>query len=236
MNLNISAFTHAGTIRDFNQDSVLVKGQILSSGEVNLINQDYCVCFIADGVGGNKAGDFASRYVLEGLNKAILSHVESDLDDRLREVNRQLLTESSGNEELRGSATTLTGLVVIENTFLILHVGDSQMWLRRNGTFFKVTNDQVLNENEANSPLTSYFGGSEDNLKFDRDIFVREIAVADVFLICSDGLFKSLKHKAVKAILDDENDLQSQSRALLDQCLQKGAEDNVSVILIQRTA
>lgn len=234
MLLNISAFTHVGTVREFNQDSILVNGQVLNSGEVNLVNQHRCICFVADGVGGNKAGDFASRFVLENISSFVKLE-QADWESCLQEVNQRLLSESGDKEELKGTATTLTGLVAEENTFFIIHVGDSQMWLQRNGTVFKVTNDQVLNEHEPNSPLTSYFGGTDDNLKFFTDIFVREIAVEDIFLICSDGLLKSLNYKTIKAILKGDHHLQAQAQMLLDNCLQNGVDDNVSVILIQRT-
>lgn len=234
MNLNISAFTHAGTDKNVNQDNILVNGQILNAGEINFEHQEHCFCFVADGVGGNRAGDFASRYVLGEISK-LLNLGHANLETKLCDVNHQLITKSNSKEELRGTATTLTGLVAEENNFHILHVGDSQMWLRRNGTLFKVTNDQVLDEQETNSPLISYFGGSENNLRFDKDIFVQDIGVEDVFLICSDGIFKSLNHKAVKAILEGEDTLQSQARALLGECLQRGADDNVSAILVQRT-
>lgn len=122
-----------------------------------------------------------------------------------------------------------------DDSFRAVHVGDSQMWLRRNGTFFKITSDQVLSEYEANSPLTSYFGGSASEVRFDNDIFVTEICSHDVFMICSDGLLKSLNHKAIKAILDAENSLPVQARTLLKESCQRGSDDNVSAILIQRT-
>lgn len=232
MKLNISGFTDPGTQRNLNQDRILINGKVLSEGLMDLAEQGSCVCFVADGVGGNHAGEFASNFVLESIR--CMDDFE-DIDHALRKVNTELVTVSSPRRELAGTSTTLTGVIVTNDHFRIVHVGDSQVWLRRNGTFFKVTNDHVVTEYEANSPLTSYFGGSDDDLKFDDNIFVRDMAVGDVFLICSDGLFKALNHKNISAILGTENELPTQARALLRESLQSGAEDNVSAMLIQRT-
>jgi PPM family protein phosphatase len=231
MNFNISGFTHKGTEKDSNQDCVLLNQSLLVSGAANLQNQSHCFCFVADGVGGNKAGDFASRYVLENI-KSLGRPL--DLKTSLRGINQQLLNKSTTIQELRGTATTLTGLIADEDTFSVVHAGDSQLWLFRNEIFFKVTNDQVFNDSDENSPITSYFGGLTDSLTFDEDIFVREINVGDTFLICSDGLFKSLNNKTVKTILDGDDDLEVKSQVILKKCLQNGADDNVSLVLIYR--
>jgi serine/threonine protein phosphatase PrpC len=235
MKLNISAFTHAGTVRDANQDGLLVNGRVLNSGDIHLTGEDRCVCFVADGVGGNRGGDFASRFVLEGVARAVAEHGESGLEEAMREVNRRLLALSGGDERLRGAATTLTGLVADASVFRVLHAGDSQLWLRRDGSLFKVTSDQVVDEGEPNSPLTSFFGGAEDSLRFDQTIFVREVAAGDLFLLCSDGLFKALDRKDVRAVLRGGGDIRTQAWGLLEGCLQRGADDNVSAILIERT-
>jgi PPM family protein phosphatase len=232
MKFAISAFTDVGTVRDSNQDRILTNGTLTDDGGIDLADQDSCVCFVADGVGGNKRGDFASEFILRGIS-SIRSF--DNLEHQLRTMNAELVRITSPRSEVAGTATTLTGLVATDDNFRIIHVGDSQLWLQREGTLFKVTNDQVLNEYEGNSPLTSFFGGADADLKFDTDLFVNEFAIDDVFLICSDGLSKSLSHKTVKAVLVERLELPSKAQKLLTACRANGAEDNVSVILIQRT-
>jgi serine/threonine protein phosphatase PrpC len=232
MKFDISGFTDIGTLRDSNQDRILVNGTVLADGAVHLEQQSSCMCFVADGVGGNRAGDFASEFVLQKLGRI---DDFNNIEAALRVINTELIDVSAPRSDLSGTATTLTGLIASDDTFQVVHVGDSQMWLRRNGTFFKITHDQVLNEYETNSPLMSYFGGSDGDLKFDNEIFVSEISDSDVFVICSDGLLESLNHKTIKAILDGENELAILAQTLLEECREKGADDNVSVILIRRT-
>ncbi len=77
--------------------------------------------------------------------------------------------------------------------------------------------------------------GLHTDLQLVTDLFVNEFVIDDIFLVCSDGLSKSLSHKSIKAILVEELELQSKAQKLLTECRANGAEDNVSVILIQRT-
>lgn len=230
---DISAFTHVGTVRNTNQDHILVNGQILNEGEVHLIEQDNCNCFVADGVGGNKAGDFASKFILDKLR--LVSDFSSPyVENILHKFNNDLIAISKSDNDRKGTATTLTGLIIQDNIFKIIHAGDSQLWLLRNDMFFQVTKDQVLDDSEKNSPITNYFGGIESNLRFDNEETIHASMPDDYFLICSDGLFKSLNPKIVKAILKAERDLQTKSKKILENCLKTGAEDNTSVIIIKQ--
>ena len=197
MKFIISAFTHKGTVRDSNQDCILVNGQLLNVGQVHLTEQVDCFCFVADGVGGNKGSDFASHFVLDRI-KVEQNNLLMDAEQLLKKINHKLIEDTNNDIKLKGCCTTLTGLLVLNGFFKIIHAGDSEMWLLRNDMFFKITNDHVLNESEKNSSITSYFGGHEHYLKLDKDI----------------------KTKAQKR---------------LENCLQAGAEDNISVILIHQS-
>lgn len=97
---------------------------------------------------------------------------------------------------------------------------------------FKVTNDQVLDETEKNSPITSYFGGDENRVSFDDNISIDSTFLNDIFLLCTDGLRKSLSLKMIKSILLADLDLKTKSQQIIDNCLNLGAEDNVSFIVI----
>lgn len=233
MHLDISAFTHIGTERSNNQDHILVNTHLLNEGEVHLMNQNECCCFVADGVGGNQAGEFASHYILEKI-KSVLPTDLLELEFLISTFNQQLIQETTSNNLLKGSATTLTGLVANEQYAKIIHVGDSQMWLLRNDMFFQLTHDQVLDENIENSPITSYVGGYVNQLKFDLESSIDRLLVGDVILICSDGLFKSLNFKMLKSILKADKDLSTKAKKILENCLQMGAVDNVSVILVHQ--
>lgn len=234
LKFDISAFTHVGTVRNKNQDHILINGYILNEGESHLVEQEKCICFVADGVGGSKAGDFASYFVLDKLRLAS-DFSSPNIEHTLHRINENLISVSKSNNNLTGTATTLTGLVIGDNIFKIIHVGDSQIWLLRNDMFFQVTKDQVLDEMVENSPITSYFGGNESLLWFNNELSLSEFLPDDYILICSDGLFKSINQKIAKAILIAEKDLEAKTKKILENCLKIGAEDNISVILIKKT-
>lgn len=229
---NISAFTDIGTVRSINQDRILVNNIIIEKGILNLLEQKHAICFVADGVGGNKAGEYAAQFVLESINnnKELL---ENNAEVFLNDVNDKLILTTKNDIDKNGAATTLSGLYIIDNKIKILHVGDSEIWLLRNDIFFKLTNDQVFDEYTKNSPLTSYFGGKEDSLSLDSQKTILELMDNDIFLICSDGLFKSIKHKIVESILKSDKKISAKSDKILENCLLEGMVDNTSIILLE---
>lgn len=231
---DISAFTHVGTVRETNQDSILVNGHLLNKGEVHLSGQEGCFCFVADGVGGAKGGDFASWFVLENI-AAGQDKLLMDAEQTLTAINYRLIDETIHDINLQGCCTTLSGLLITNNHFKIIHAGDSEIWLLRNDMFFKITRDHVLDETVKNSPITSYFGGLDNYLRLDFETSIHDSLADDLFLICSDGLFKSINLKIVKSILKSQKDLAPKAEKILENCLLVGAEDNISVILIQQT-
>jgi protein phosphatase len=104
----------------------------------------------------------------------------------------------------------------------------------RNNMFLKITKDHVLDDLVSNSPITSYFGGNGNYLTLDFKTDIIDFFPNDIFLICSDGLFKSLTLKQVKEILTNEETLQNKGKHLLESSLSHGASDNVSAIIIQK--
>tara|TARA_R110002126_G_scaffold277560_1_gene423474 strand:+ start:30238 stop:30963 length:726 start_codon:yes stop_codon:yes gene_type:complete len=233
---NISAFTDVGTFRKNNQDGILVNGQFSNKGFINTNKQSFLSCFVADGVGGNNAGEFASKFVLEEISNCKLSDLSQIDYEYLEKINQNLIGATKKDQKLTGAATTLSGIICLNATLKIIHAGDSEIWLLRNDSFIKVTNDQVLSAQVKNSPITSYFGGKENYLSLDNTICLEEIKTLDKFLICSDGLFKALKTKQLKAILGAKKTLQIKIEKILEMVLENGAEDNVSVILIEAYA
>ncbi|MFT6191057.1 MAG: protein phosphatase [Paraglaciecola sp.] len=230
---NISGFTDIGTVRKKNQDGILVNGQFSDTGFINQKNCDFLSCFVADGVGGNKSGEFASKFVLESIQNIETENLAAISEKDFKEINNDLISITKKDQKLIGSATTLSGIIYFKSILKIIHSGDSEIWLLRNDSFIKITNDQVLNNKIDNSPITSYYGGKEDYLTLDKNIYLEEIMLLDKFLICSDGLFKAMNPKQIKSILDSKRDLDIKIKKILDIVLENGAEDNVSVLLIE---
>ena len=232
MNFNIAAFTNKGTVRTINQDRILVNGTLIENGTLSLEQQSSCVCFVADGVGGNKRGEFASQFVLDALKKELCGDFD-ELTKRLRKINSDLIETSKKDVSIEGTATTLTGLYIDSDKFFVINVGDSELWLLRQNMFSKHTTDQAADE-MPNSPIISYFGGSEDNMSPEIGISLDSSEDNDCYLLCSDGLFKSLSFEEVKSVLQEPNSVTEKINILMERSLSKGAPDNISVILMQR--
>lgn len=229
---NISAFTNIGTVRSVNQDRVLVNENILEHGNLHLTDQSNIICFVADGVGGNNAGEYASQFILDNI-KTNTVLLEGNPVSFLNEINEKLILSTKNDIDIIGAATTLSGLYFKDYNIQVLNAGDSEIWLLRNDIFFKLTNDQVFDEFQKNSPLISYFGGKENCLNIDTQTSISELEDNDIFLICSDGLFKSINYKIAESILKADKALSKKSDKILENCLSAGMEDNTSVILVE---
>ncbi|MFQ5752819.1 MAG: PP2C family protein-serine/threonine phosphatase [bacterium] len=236
MKFNISLFTHSGTERQINQDRILVQNSIFKDGLHSFADVENCFCFLADGIGGGPSGELASEFVLEEIRNRI--DINDDLStqrlsDILKSINTDLIKLGQNDPAYKGAGTTLVGLIIKNGNFLLINAGDSETWAFRKDMFFKITEDQVLDSFENNSPITSYFGGKKDALNLDFNTTLRTIHLNDTYLVASDGLFKSISQNQVKAILSNTKPLLEKADFMLQKSLQKGSEDNISCILIE---
>ncbi len=233
---NIAGFTHIGTEREFNQDRILIQDIVSKDGLYSFEGLEHCFCFVADGIGGGPAGDLAAQFVLENINQRIpcghLSTVD-ELGKILGEINMELLAMGKATPEYFGAGSTLVGLIIVDGQFRVINAGDSQVYMFRNSSLIKITEDQVFDPYQENSPLISYFGGRHNQLHLDFDTVLRGIQPDDIFLLSSDGMFKSLDVNQIKAVLSNSKPLAQKVKFLMEKSINAGAEDNLSCILIE---
>ena len=235
MFFNIEAFTHKGVLRDINQDTMLVHKQVLDTGTVSLTIQSPTRCFVADGVGGHLAGEVASKLVIEYLNDELplTNHPEKEAISALcHEINLQLISYSAENSIYNGMATTLAGIIFYENRFYVINAGDSRVLLLRDHQLQKLTQDQVLAPEIANSPITSYFGGTKNALDIVISAGSKEVRPDDIFMVSSDGIFKALTLSQIEKILSNSKTLKEKAEFIFYKAIQNGAPDNISCIFI----
>lgn len=131
------ALTDTGSVRNMNQDYIYSSPEKVGS----LPN----LFLVADGMGGHKAGDYASRYAVENLvvylNRSCQGGPVIQLKDGIRQVNEGLFEESRSREELRGMGCTLVAAVVEDNTLYVANIGDSRLYLIQGGSIRQVTKD-----------------------------------------------------------------------------------------------
>ena len=193
--MKLYAMTDVGRKREVNQDYVYVTDQPVGPFPNFLA--------VADGMGGHKAGDFASKYtvntVLEELEKTPLDKPEEILRNIVSIANHKLIEVAATDVKLEGMGTTLVAGTIIGNTLYFANVGDSRLYLI-NEKIRQISKDHSLveemvrlggikAEEAKNHPdkniITRAIGVKED---VEADIYEYRLKKGDVILMCTDGL------------------------------------------------
>ena len=136
-NNNFFGITHIGLVRKSNEDRYLIKK----------LKDKSVLMAVADGLGGETAGDYAAEIIREklaGLNSISRKNVQPELDQLVRLIDYTVYTEGQGNKTMEGMGSTLVGVVLRDRIAYWVHVGDSRLYLFRNGMLTQVTEDQTL--------------------------------------------------------------------------------------------
>lgn len=220
------AATDVGKQRNRNEDAVL------NRPEAGL-------WAIADGMGGHEAGDIASQLVVESLESITCTdNLETSIEkvaNCLQTVNTDLrnLAEQSQNDIIIGS--TVVVFIAQQHRCAVLWAGDSRLYRLRNNQLLQLTQDHcpdyeditdVWSVKTANE-ITRAVGADE---KLELDCQITDICDGDLFLLCSDGLDREVSPKEIEQILLSHAD-EKIVDVLLELALQRGARDNVSLVL-----
>ena len=233
--------TNIGIVRKNNEDSIF-----LSNDKIGDLPNLYIV---ADGMGGHSAGEVASinsiKYFLTYLRRNSL--VEDDYLDFLISAvnysNLKVLGKSLKNKAYEGMGTTFTACTIIENKLYIIHIGDSRLYLIRDGEIDqltsdhsyvwelvksgKITNKEAKKHRDRNVVLTAL--GTEETILVDG--IVKNIKDNDIILICSDGLSDMVFDEDILKIIN-ESDFESALDKLIEVSNINGGYDNISAILV----
>lgn len=235
------ALTDIGMNRSINQDYVYASTMPVGSLD-NLF-------IVADGMGGHKAGDFASRFVVEKLTEYFArpfpdKDVHSIIREGIRKVNRELYETANQNEDLRGTGSTLVLATIRGNVLYVANVGDSRLYLLRD-ELEQITRDHSYVEElvalgkmkrgsrdylENKNIITRAIGADED---VDADLFALKLKSRDVILMCSDGLSNMVDEFEMEYIIRAEESISEKAQGLVDAANRSGGKDNISVILVE---
>ena len=230
-----AAASHVGRIRSNNQDSGYA---------------GHTLFVVADGMGGHAGGDVASAITTKRLieaDKPYLSAQDAEfaLQAALIAANSQLAETVFEHAELTGMGTTVSALVVLEDQVAIAHIGDSRIYLYRDGELTQITTDHTfvqrlvdsgrITEQEAmvhprRSVLMRVLGDVESAPEIDTSILATR--PGDRWLICSDGLSGVVSHSAIAAAMAIGANAQEVADRLVKESLDGGAPDNVTVVVV----
>lgn len=235
--MKAAARTHIGLVRASNQDALL-----LQPGKYGLYG-------VADGMGGHKAGDVASRMAVETVSRTLKDQRPSDemLRAGIEEANLLIYEEQLDNQALNGMGTTMTVIWEDKRAVLLGHVGDSRAYRLRDGELEQISQDHsmvaelvrdgVITPEEAlrhpyRNIITRALGASET---VDVDIREMDKRKGDRYLICSDGLSEYVREDKMRDILHSYS-LEEAADIFLNLALEGGGRDNVSLVLTEVTA
>ncbi|WP_158645605.1 PP2C family protein-serine/threonine phosphatase [Stackebrandtia albiflava] len=229
--LRIAASSHPGLIREHNEDAYVAGRRLVA---------------VADGVGGEAAGEVASALTasaLEPLNKGRpprepMEVLRAAIEEASRDIKRSIVN----NPEQHGMATTVTALLFANESVTIAHVGDSRAYLLRDGEMSQLTRDDTyvqvlieqgsLTENEISShPYRSMVTRVVSGQPVEAKLSTRPVQVGDRYLICSDGLPDATDADDIAAALRDGGEPQGCVDRLMELAMAGGAPDNVTVIV-----
>ncbi|HBQ27121.1 MAG TPA: Stp1/IreP family PP2C-type Ser/Thr phosphatase [Syntrophomonas sp.] len=218
-----------------------------------LVMDEYGLFVVCDGMGGHKGGDVASKIAVNCIEKYMLNlntdslsqNPISVLNTAINKANRLIWSQAQENPQWHEMGTTITAAMIRKKQLSVANVGDSSLYIFRNGKLKKTTRDHTLAEkmvadgllkNEEkkssgyNHILTRALGIQEEVVI---DNFEYRLYTGDLILLCSDGLSDMLDDKEMATILNQDADLQKNIKYLLDAALKKGGYDNITIILLR---
>lgn len=224
--------TDVGKVRANNQDAPIVSEKLRLYG-------------VADGMGGHKGGEVASTSARDDLLRELEGKTPSvaALSGAIEEVNRQIYHQQEHDDALTGMGTTLSVLWMSDNFVYIGHVGDSRVYLLRDGEFMQMTLDHslveqlvregVLTEEEAqNHPMRNIITraiGTDESVEV--DVVVEERRKGDLWLACSDGLHGLVDDRQMRDALRQYAP-EKAADVLLKAALDAGGRDNVTLVIV----
>ena len=188
---------------------------ITDVGMVRQVNQDYVyttdnpigplpnLFVVADGMGGHKAGDYASKYTVEVMKRELAQSEEKDVEKALvsaiEKANREIIKKASEDEHLKGMGTTVVAATIVEHMMYFANVGDSRLYLINQG-ITQLTKDHSLVEemvrlggikpeeakHHPDKNIITRAIGAKNNV--DVDFYEHRLKRGDIILMCTDGL------------------------------------------------
>lgn len=232
--------TDIGKRRKVNQDYVYTSERPVG----NLPN----VFIVADGMGGHKAGDYASKCTVETMVQEIRDSLEVNPEKILKRAievaNERIIKLAAQNEDLSGMGTTVVAATCMGRFLRVANVGDSRLYVIGE----KIT--QITRDHSLVEEMVRMGGLDREDARTHRDknIITRAIGAADtvdidffnvelkqdeVVLMCSDGLTNMLEDEEIRMILNGQRDIVEKAEELVKAANNNGGKDNISVVLIE---
>ena len=244
--IEVSVQSDIGCLRQNNEDSF---GYWEPEDDQQFLRKGR-LAVVADGMGGYEGGQEASRLAVETLLEVYRDFGGDDpqaaLVEALQAAHEQIRQYSFAHPELRGMGTTCTAAAIVQDTLYYVHVGDTRLYLIRDGQITRVTRDHsyvgrlvesgMISREEAETHpqrniLTAALGTNPD-LIMDSPGRPEPLRPEDVLLICSDGLWGQVRDSEILDAVENKSAEQA-GRKLIELARERGGPDNITVEILR---
>ena len=267
--VDAASATDVGKVRQTNEDQYLIAGlrRVVEIEETSIPIEarlgftrgaSALLLLVADGVGGGKGGEEASRWTIDTIARYVAgsSLLFSDMDKEAQRALLQDLTlavqwshaavrnQAAGRTSLEGMATTLTMVLVLWPRAYVVQIGDSRCYHFRPPTLTQVTRDQTMAQEMVDrgvlppeaaerSPLSHVLSQAVGSKESDiwPAISSLDLKVGDTLLLCTDGLTKHATDAQIADLMVKADSAREVCRSLIDTALKDGGSDNVTVVV-----
>lgn len=240
-----SVQTDPGCVREGNEDT----GRFFKPSDPVLLAKKGVLTIVADGMGGHLAGEVASRLAVEVVSRAYyqdgLDACEA-LKEAFAEANQQIHEASLNDEKLAGMGTTCTALVLVNGYAFAAHVGDSRLYMVRDGEVYLMTEDhsavmemvrqglididEARNHSDKNVILRSL--GTHPQVEVAMWEQPMSVRIGDQFILCSDGLYDLVSDEEIKEVMASTNDAHAACDTFIGMARERGGHDNITVGIV----
>jgi serine/threonine protein phosphatase PrpC len=232
--------TDQGRVRSNNEDN----------GAVIHLTATDVFTVLADGMGGHRSGDVASKMAVDFLTNHFHTYIQENpevkdaLQRLLEDANNEIFTYSNENPECQGMGTTVIAIRVDQDQFVIAHVGDSRCYHIKGDTIEQITEDHTLvNELVKSGQITR----EEAEIHPRKNVIMRSVGTdptievdlaehgwseGDYLLLCSDGLSDKVKSAKMLDVINGKGSLEDKTTELIQAANEAGGEDNITIILV----
>lgn len=240
-----SVQTDVGRVREINEDS----GRFSRPSDPATLATKGVLLIVADGMGGHSAGEVASGMTIElvpRLYYGSASPAPEALREAVEETNRQIYAASLADESKHGMGTTCTALALANDEAFAAHVGDSRLYMMREGKVYLLTEDHSAVMEMVKLGLITM---EEARTHEDKNVILRalgtspevevstltpfRVRVGDKYLLCSDGLYDLVSDEEIERELSAAEDIHAAGERLITMAKARGGHDNITVGILE---
>ncbi|MDH3310868.1 MAG: Stp1/IreP family PP2C-type Ser/Thr phosphatase [Gammaproteobacteria bacterium] len=243
--LQIIGLTDSGRMRDQNEDHIAI------AAEAGLV-------VVADGMGGHRAGEVASRLAVETVVRHIVMALTeatgsgsgaievAAMRDAIQQANQAIHNQARASPEQEGMGSTIVVALFYGDKLCVGHVGDSRLYRYRDTILEQVTEDHSVVQELVSRGLVT---AEEARVSISKNLVTRALGIDpaveadisehdvyddDVYLLCSDGINDVLADGDIELMLTEHGrNLDTTAKALVDTANVRGGPDNISVIMVR---